>query len=71
MAMEACALRKDVADGLFRSIDHYGQNQSDGAYAAAPRVFELKAMVGVKYACTPRTCNRVNPRERGRETCRS
>jgi hypothetical protein len=35
MAMEACVLRNDVADRWVRSGDHNGQNQSDGAYAAA------------------------------------
>jgi hypothetical protein len=35
MAKEACVLRTDVTDTLVRSIDHYGQNQSDGAYEAA------------------------------------
>jgi hypothetical protein len=69
MVIKACILRNDVADRLARSIDHYSQNQSDAAYEAARY---LVALSGNDEVCVHlRTCNRVNPRERGRETCRS
>lgn len=70
--MEVCVLRNDVTDRVARSIDLYGQNQSDGAYETARYlVARVEGNDGCKVCVHLRTCNRVNPRERGREACHS
>lgn len=51
IAMEACVLRKDVADRFLRGTDHYCQNQCDNAYEATQYLMALilRAMMDVKY----------------------